>query len=102
MEPVNGCRKGRSLLESMLLALTILLTLAAPALQAQSNGAQDIPDAPSAGQPPAPKPATPDAAAPDADRVPKPIPFPGDAPQQSQPDQNTDEEKPAPPPLPPV
>jgi VWFA-related protein len=89
------------------------MTLMPPALQAQASGgqtqpqtapttsqpAQDIPDAPSTVQPPAPKPAlpTPEPGA----RKNDPIPFPGDAPQQA--GQNPqDQDKTAPPPMPPV
>ena len=81
------------------LAFALLWLSAVPALWGQSGNqtqpagnppAQDIPDAPSAVQPPPPKPAFPD------------VP-PGAAPRPAQ-DQNTQqpEEKPAPPPMPPI
>ncbi len=103
----------------MLLALAMMGGLAVPALQAQSSDqsqtqqppaksqpAQEIPDAPSAVQPP-PKPAFPEVPA-GPKRGAEPIPFPGDNPQQ--PDQNKqgqnkqdqDQDKQAPPPMPPV
>lgn len=103
----------------MLLALAVMVGLAAPALHAQSSDqsqtqqppaksqpAQEIPDAPSAVQPP-PKPAFPEVPA-GPKRGAEPIPFPGDNPQQ--PDQNKqgqnkqdqDQDKQAPPPMPPV
>jgi len=98
-----------------LIALAIVGALAVPALQAQSNGsqtqsqppaasqpAQDIPDAPSAVQPPPPKPAIP-VPPPGANRPNEPIPFPGDEPKQ--PGEATPTQgqgKPGPPPMPPV
>ncbi len=97
-----------------LLALAMTVGLAALALQAQSSDqpqtqqppakpqpAQDIPDAPSAVQPP-PKPAFPEVPT-GTKRGAEPIPFPGDNPQP--PDQNKqdqDQDKAAPPPMPPV
>ncbi len=87
--------------------LAIMLSLALPALPAQSGGqtssqqpsqqpanqqpAQDIPDAPSAVQPPAPK--LP-AATPDNPKKPDEIPFPGDAPRlpMQQPGQQHDQQ----------
>jgi VWFA-related protein len=108
MAPVNACAQWRSPWGNTLAALTIVVALATPALQAQSGAgqtqsqppansppAQDIPDAPSTVQPP-PKPALPAALPPDAGRGAIPIPFPGDTPQQPSQDQ------PAPPPMPPV
>jgi VWFA-related protein len=92
------------------MTLAIVLSLVTPALQAQSSGgqtqppansqpAQDIPDAPSTVQPPAPKPALPVPQP--GERKNDPIPFPGDAPQQA--GQNPqDQDKTAPPPMPPV
>jgi VWFA-related protein len=92
------------------MTLAIVLSLVTPALQAQSSGgqtqppansqpAQDIPDAPSTVQPPAPKPALPVPQP--GERENDPIPFPGDAPQQA--GQNPqDQDKTAPPPMPPV
>jgi VWFA-related protein len=97
---------------NQLILLVLMFGLAVPAPQAQSSGsqtpapppassqpAQDIPDAPSTVQPPAPKPAIP-AATPNTGKKPDEIPFPGDSPQQ--PAQQSDQEKPAPPPMPPV
>jgi VWFA-related protein len=92
------------------LALFALATLALsfPALQAQSGGsqtqsqspansqpAQDIPDAPSTVQPPAPK--EPPAVPPDASRSTQSIPFPGEAAQPPDQQKTT-----PPPPMPPV
>lgn len=119
MARVNGTKTWRSPLGA-LMALAMALALASPALQAQSGGsqtqsqppansqpAQDIPDAPSTVQPPPPpKPALPAALPPGAGKSAEPIPFPGDSPQQS--DQNKqnqdkqDQDKPAPPPMTPV
>ena len=99
--------------------LAIMLSLAVPAVRAQSGGqtssqqtaqqpaqqpansqpAQDIPDAPSTVQPPAPK--IP-ASTPDNPKKPDENPFPADAPrlpqtqsreQSAQPDQQTDQDK---------
>lgn len=101
-----------------LIAVAIVAALAAPALQAQSSGsqtqsqppasfqpAQDIPDAPSAVQPPPPKPAIP-VPPPGANRPNEPIPFPGDKPNrpgETAPAQGQqDQDKAAPPPMPPV
>src|SRR6266516_1585500 len=95
-----------------MVALGLVLAVAAPAIQAQSSGsqsqnptpgnskpAQDIPDAPSAVQPPAPQPApsseTPPAQSPNTEQAPS---KPGSAP----PAQPADLEKPAPPPMPPL
>ena len=124
MARVNGTKTWRSPLGT-LMALAMALALASPALQAQSGGsqtqsqppansqpAQDIPDAPSTVQPPPPpKPALPVALPPGAGKSAEPIPFPGDSPQQ--PDQNKqdqekqaedkqDQDKQAPPPMTPV
>jgi VWFA-related protein len=86
-----------------LLGLAIVVTLAVPALQAQSSGnqtqsqppatsqpAQDVPDAPSTVQPP-PKPALPPAPAPGAGTGAERFPFPGDTPQAA--DQKPDQSK---------
>ncbi len=87
-----------------LAALLLALSLAPPALHAQSGsqqtqnppaGAQDIPDAPSTVQPPPPKPAFPAA---QQDEIPagqEPRPATDQA-------QQPEQEKPAPPPMPPV
>ncbi len=110
MAPVTGkgcrIRSGFTLMAVAALALAIF-AWAIPALQAQSGGsqtqsqtpatsqpAQDIPDAPSTVQPPTPK--SPAERPQDAGRSTQPIPFPGEAAQQP------DQEKPAPPPMPPV
>ena len=112
----NGNRAGHSRLGIALIALSIVLAFGIPALHAQSGTtqnpqppatsqpAQEIPDAPSAVQPPAAKlpPARPDTG-----KKPDEIPFPGDVPQQQpnqQPDQSSssDQDKQAPPPMPPV
>jgi len=113
MAPVKTYNTWQRLLGNSLITVSMAMTLMPPALQAQASGgqtqpqtapttsqpAQDIPDAPSTVQPPAPKPAlpTPEPGA----RKNDPIPFPGDAPQQA--GQNPqDQEKTAPPPMPPV
>jgi VWFA-related protein len=113
MAPVKTYNTWQRLLGNSLITLSMAMTLMPPALQAQASGgqtqpqtapttsqpAQDIPDAPSTVQPPAPKPAlpTPEPGA----RKNDPIPFPGDAPQQA--GQNPqDQDKTAPPPMPPV
>jgi VWFA-related protein len=113
MAPVKTYNTWQRLLGNSLITLSMAMTLVPPALQAQASGgqtqpqtapttsqpAQDIPDAPSTVQPPAPKPAlpTPEPGA----RKNDPIPFPGDAPQQA--GQNPqDQDKTAPPPMPPV
>jgi len=97
-----------------LLALAIMVGLAVSALQAQSSDspsqtqqppaksqpAQDIPDAPSAVQPP-PKPAFPEVPA-GTKRGAEPIPFPGDNPQPPDQKQDQDQDKQAAPPMPPV
>jgi VWFA-related protein len=102
-----------------LLALAVVLAVAVPALQAQSGGgqtqsqppansqpAQDVPDAPSTVQPPAPKPELPPAPSPGAGTGAERFPFPGDSPQttdqnrqdQSKQDQSKqDQDKTAPP-----
>jgi VWFA-related protein len=102
-----------------LMSLALVVSVASDPLQAQSGGgqtqsqqpanaqpAQDIPDAPSAVQPPpAPKPALPTSVPPPPGRANEPIPFPGAAPQadQQKSDQpQSDQDKPAPPPMPPV
>lgn len=76
----------------MLLALATVVALAIPALQAQSGSqtqsqppansqpAQDIPDAPSTVQPPAPKPVLPPAPPPGSGTGAEANPFPGDNP----------------------
>jgi len=113
MAPVKTYNTWQRLLGNSLITLSMAMTLMPPALQAQASGgqtqpqtapttsqpAQDIPDAPSTVQPPAPKPAlpTPEPGA----RKNDPIPFPGDAPQRA--GQNPqDQDKTAPPPMPPV
>jgi len=101
MAPVHGTKKWQSPLGNRLMALAMLVTLASPALQAQSGGgqsqsqppansqpAQDIPDAPSTVQPP-PKPTLPATVPPPPGKANEPIPFPGDTPkppEQQQPD----------------
>jgi VWFA-related protein len=101
MEPVTGNQHRRVRAGLGLMAATVLV-VAIPVLQAQtgqtqsppanSPPAQNIPDAPSTVQPPAPKaadaPPEPGQAAPPA--------YPGEAGQQP------DQEKPAPPPMPPI
>ena len=86
-----------------------ILVLAMPALRAQSGSSQaqsqpaahppaeNIPDAPSAVQPPPPAPAFPTAAQPDAGQSAKP----GQA-ADSNSQQEGEQEKPAPPPMPPI
>ena len=111
MAPVTGnqersSRKGFTLMVLAVSAL-VIFALTIPGLQAQSGGsqpqsqppatsqpAQDIPDAPSTVQPPAPKlpPATPA----EAGRSTEQIPFPGEATQPA------NQDKQAPPPMPPV
>ena len=110
MAPVNPNNTLRSLVGNPLMALAMVVALMAPVLQAQSGSgqtqtppassqpAQDIPDAPSAVQPP-PKTTLP-APQPGA-RKNEPIPFPGDTPQQADQGQQS-QEKTAPPPMPPV
>lgn len=117
---------GRKTIGNCLILLFLALALAVPAARAQSTGAQNppppatsqpaqnIPDAPSAVQPPPPK--LPNAK-PDNQKKPDEIPFPGDAPQQPQGqqsdqsaeqpadrpiDQQVDQQKQTPPPMPPV
>jgi VWFA-related protein len=101
MAPVktNTTRQGGS----PLLALAIVVALAIPALQAQSGSqpqsqppansqpAQDIPDAPSTVQPPAPKPVLPPAPPPGSGTGAEANPFPGDnpAPGNGKPGQDT-------------
>ena len=101
MALVHGSKKWQSPLGNRLMALAMLVTLASPALQAQSGGgqsqsqppansqpAQDIPDAPSTVQPP-PKSTLPATVPPAPGRANEPIPFPGDTPkppEQQQPD----------------
>lgn len=115
MVPVKtNARRG-----NRLLALAIVLVLAVPALHGQSGGsqtqsqppansqpAQDIPDAPSTVQPPAPKPELPPAPAPGASTGAEANPFPGDSPQsadQSKPEQSKpDQDKATPPSAAPV
>jgi VWFA-related protein len=95
MAPVKTNCTWQGLVGNWLMALSTVLVLMAPALQAQSSSgqtqtqppptssqpAQDIPDAPSTVQPPAPKPALP---APQAgERKNDPNPFPGDAAMQA-------------------
>jgi len=112
MARVNGSRKWQSPLGNTLMALTMLVALVTPALQAQSGGGQtqseppansqpapDIPDAPSTVQPP-PKSSLPATVPPAPGRANEPIPFPGDAPKQpdqQQPDQQSEQDKQAPP-----
>jgi VWFA-related protein len=119
MVRVNGSKTLRSLLGNTLMALAMVGALAIPVLQAQSGGgqtqsqppansqpAQEIPDAPSTVQPPPPKPALPATVPPPPGKANEPIPFPGDAPKQpdqQQSDQQVpDQDKPAPPQMPPV
>jgi len=114
MAAVNGRKNWRSPLGNRLMALAMLVTLASPALHAQSVGgqtqsqppassqpAQDIPDAPSTVQPPPPKPTLPATVPPAPGKANEPIPFPGDAPKQpdqKQPEQQQpDQDKQAPP-----
>lgn len=113
MTPVKRNSTWQRLLGNWRITLSVVVALMPLALQAQSGSgqtqpqtqpatsqpAQDIPDAPSTVQPPAPKPAlpTPEPGA----RKNDPMPFPGDAPQQA--GQNPqDQDKTAPPPMPPV
>ena len=110
MAPVNGSREWQGALGKTLLAL-VMVVAAIPAVQAQSGDsqpqaqppansqpAQDIPDAPSTVQPPpppAPKPAAPEPAT-AAPRKNEPIPFPGDVPQhpnQAQAEENETEQQ---------
>jgi len=111
---VSESKARRSCLGRTLLALAIMVGLAVSALQAQSSDspsqtqqppaksqpAQDIPDAPSAVQPP-PKPAFPEVPA-GTKRGAEPIPFPGDNPQPPDQKQDQDQDKQAAPPMPPV
>jgi VWFA-related protein len=111
MTPIDGNRNERGVAGKAVLALAMAVglavqVLATPALQAQSGSSQtqsdpptkaqptqDIPDAPSAVQPP-PKPAFPEAP-PGAQQSAKPA---RDQDSQSQ----ADEQQPAPPPMPPI
>jgi VWFA-related protein len=109
MAAVNGNAAWQSRL-GMPMALAMVLAVAIPALQAQSSGgqtqsqppansqpSQDIPDAPSTVQPP-PKSSLPAAVPPAPGKANEPIPFPGDAPQQSD-QQPAAQDKPASPPM---
>ncbi len=111
MTPVKTNSTWQRLAGDLLITLSLVTVLMIPALEAQSGSgqpqtpatnsqpAQDIPDAPSTVQPPAPKPALP-APQPGA-RKNDSMPFPVDTPQQA--NQNTqDQDKTAPPPMPPV
>jgi VWFA-related protein len=121
MAPVKTTTTRQS--GNKLLTLAIVLTLAIPALQAQSGSqsqsqppassqpTQDIPDAPSTVQPPPPKPVLPPAPPPGSSTGAEANPFPGDSPQpanqnkadQNKADQNTqDQDKTAQPSTPPV
>ena len=107
MALVHGSKKWQSPLGNRLMALAMLLTFASPALPAQSGAgqsqsqppansqpAQDIPDAPSTVQPP-PKSSLPATVPPSPGRANEPIPFPGDTPkqpEQQQPDQQPAEQ----------
>ncbi len=107
MVRMNGEKDGRNYW-STLMVLAIMMGLAMPSLQAQSSGsqnqsqppansqpAQDIPDAPSTVKPPPPpQPSAPLPSGPATNK--QPIPFPGDTPQQA------DQDKQAPPPMPPI
>src|SRR6266567_2993547 len=97
-------------LRTVYVILTMVVTFGPLASQAQSGSqpqaqppsssqpAQDIPDAPSAVQPPAPKPAPPPAVTtPDNEKNAEPAPVPSDSAQQPEPEQQT-----PPPPMPPV
>ena len=111
---VSKTKTRRNSLRRTLLALPMMVGLAVSALQAQSSDspsqtqqppaksqpAQDIPDAPSAVQPP-PKPAFPEVPA-GTKRGAEPIPFPGDNPQPPDQKQDQDQDKQAAPPMPPV
>lgn len=113
MAPVKTNNTWQRLAGDLLITLSLVTVLMIPALEAQSGSgqtqpqtpptnsqpAQDIPDAPSTVQPPAPKPALP-APQPGAHKNDS-MPFPGDTQQQA--NQNTqDQDKTAPPPMPPV
>jgi VWFA-related protein len=112
MAPVNPNKRWRNPVGNLLMALAVVVALMHPALQAQSSSgqtqpqtqptssqpAQDIPDAPSAVQPP-PKTTLP-APQPGA-RKNEPIPFPGDTPPQADQSQQG-QDKTAPPHMPPV
>src|SRR5579862_2138969 len=108
MAPVNGSKTWRGVRVGTLLALAMAIT-AIPVAQAQSGSgqtqsqppansqpAQDIPDAPSTVPPPPPsKPAVTEPA-PTAPRKNEPIPFPGDVPQrpnQAQAEENETEQQ---------
>jgi len=104
MAAVNENTAWCSLLGT-LMAPALVVALAIPVLQAQSSGgqtqsqppansqpAQDIPDAPSTVQPP-PKSSLPATVPPAPGKANEPIPFPGDAPQQS--DQQPADQQPA-------
>src|ERR1700730_10235900 len=104
MVRVNRSKTLRSLLGNTLMALVMVGALAIPVLQAQSGGgqtqsqppansqpAQDIPDAPPTVQPPPPKPALPATVPPPPGKANEPIPFPGDAPKQ--PDQQQSDQQ---------
>jgi VWFA-related protein len=107
MVAVTGNPRWQNTLAARLASVAVAFGLAIPALQAQSgNGqtqaqppaksqpAQDIPDAPSAVQPPLPKPALPAAPPPDFEKSADPA----QNPESAQPDQ----EKPVPHPVPPI
>ncbi len=103
MAPVNREERSWGSAGITLMALALVLGLAIPALQAQSGGnqtqgqppantqpAQDIPDAPSTVQPPLPpKPDIPAALPPGEGKSSEPIPFPGDSPRQPKQDGQT-------------
>ena len=117
MAPVKTNNPWRKPSGNILMALGLMalamLALVTPALQAQaqsgssqtqpppanSEPAQDIPDAPSTVQPP-PKTTLPTP--PPGERKNEPIPFPGDTPQQQATPTQQDQDKTAPPPTPPV
>jgi len=119
MASVDRKHAGHIGMGNQLILFLLAMALSAPAVLAQSTGAQqpqppassqpaqDIPDAPSAVQPPAPKFPAPAPGSPNT-KKPDDIPFPGDAPTRPDqpPDQSTsqqpDLENPAPPPMPPV
>jgi VWFA-related protein len=92
MAPVKRNTRRQRTRRNVLLALAIVVALATTALQAQSGSqpqsqppansqpAQDIPDAPSTVQPPTPKPALPPAPTPGSGTGAEANPFPGDNP----------------------
>ena len=104
MKPVKGKGSWRSGAGKAALVLALVFGIAMPALRAQSGNSQtqsppakkdaDLPDAPSVVQPPPPPPALPVYQQPEPGQDTKPA--------QTRDQQPADQEKPAPPPMPPI